>query len=71
MVPEERRGKPAGVIDRTRVDALCAEFAKLPVLDPRPADDILGYDAYGIPMDPGEMPPTQPPTSLVRWLIRI
>lgn len=24
-------------------------FARLPVLDPRPADEILGYDEHGLP----------------------
>jgi len=36
-------------IDRSRVDALCASFDALPVLDSRSADEILGYDAFGIP----------------------
>jgi antitoxin VapB len=28
---------------------LMEEFAQYPVLDDRPADEILGYDQYGLP----------------------
>jgi hypothetical protein len=34
---------------RTKVKALCDKLASLPVLDPRTPDEILGYDAFGIP----------------------
>ena len=36
-------------IDWKKVDALCAEIAALPVLDPRNPDEILGYDEFGLP----------------------
>jgi antitoxin VapB len=36
-------------IDRRKVDALCARIGALPVVDGRPPDEILGYDAFGIP----------------------
>ncbi|WP_431858307.1 type II toxin-antitoxin system VapB family antitoxin [Azospirillum sp.] len=29
--------------------AIAAEFRKLPILDPRPPDEILGYDKNGLP----------------------
>jgi antitoxin VapB len=32
-----------------RIMAIVAEIEKLPVLDPRPADEILGYDENGLP----------------------
>ncbi|WP_344482752.1 type II toxin-antitoxin system VapB family antitoxin [Glycomyces endophyticus] len=32
-----------------RLDALRAELRQLPVLDDRPADEILGYDENGLP----------------------
>jgi hypothetical protein len=31
------------------VDALCAGIGALPVLDARAPEEILGYDAFGIP----------------------
>ncbi len=31
------------------VDDLVAQFAALPVLDARSADDIIGYDEHGLP----------------------
>jgi antitoxin VapB len=31
------------------VDAIALRCASLPVRDPRPANDILGYDALGLP----------------------
>jgi len=31
------------------LDAIAVHCAGLPVLDPRSADDILGYDAAGLP----------------------
>lgn len=36
-------------IDWKKVDAICAEIAALPVLDPRSPDEIIGYDEFGIP----------------------
>jgi hypothetical protein len=41
-----KTGRP---VDRARVEALCAKLRSLPVLDPRTPDEILGYDAFGIP----------------------
>ena len=31
------------------LEAIASECAGLPVLDPRPVDEILGYDAHGLP----------------------
>jgi antitoxin VapB len=45
---EEKLRKTARPIDRTKVDALCARIA-LPVVDARTPEEILGYDAFGIP----------------------
>ncbi|HEY5890371.1 MAG TPA: type II toxin-antitoxin system VapB family antitoxin [Acidimicrobiia bacterium] len=42
----KRRKSQTGVGDRLR--ELSRELAKYPVLDDRPADEILGYD-YGLP----------------------
>ena len=42
----QRTGRP---LDRTKVKALCDQLASLPVLDSRTPDEILGYDAFGIP----------------------
>jgi antitoxin VapB len=46
---EEWLRKTDRPLNRTRVDALCARIAALPVLDARTADEILGYDTFGIP----------------------
>jgi antitoxin VapB len=35
-------------LDR-RLDRLVAEIAAMPILDDRPADEILGYDEHGLP----------------------
>ena len=43
---EEAR-RQVGVADRLR--RLAAEVAEMPVLDARPADEILGYDEHGLP----------------------
>jgi antitoxin VapB len=32
-----------------RLDEIARHSAQLPVLDPRPADEILGYDDHGTP----------------------
>jgi antitoxin VapB len=40
------RKKP---LDHKKIDAICAKLASLPVLDSRTADEILGYDSFGIP----------------------
>lgn len=31
------------------LDAIGKQCAALPVLDPRPADELVGYDEYGLP----------------------
>jgi hypothetical protein len=36
-------------IDWKKVDAITRKLATLPVLDPRAADEILGYDEFGLP----------------------
>jgi antitoxin VapB len=36
-------------IDWKKVDAITRKLAALPVLDSRTADEILGYDEFGIP----------------------
>jgi antitoxin VapB len=46
---EEWLRKTDRPLNRAKVDALCARIAALPVLDARSADEILGYDAFGIP----------------------
>ncbi len=42
-----KRGKPASVMDE--IDEIVRRFDALPVLDPRSADEILGYDENGLP----------------------
>jgi len=42
----QRTGRP---LNRARVDALCAKIGALPAVDGRTAEEILGYDASGIP----------------------
>ena len=34
---------------RAEIDRIVAELAKAPVLDDRTADEIIGYDEYGLP----------------------
>jgi hypothetical protein len=41
-----KTGRP---LNRTKVDAHCTRIGALPVADARAADEILGYDAFGIP----------------------
>jgi len=42
----QKRGRP---LNRKRVDTLCAAIGALPVVDARTPEEILGYDAFGIP----------------------
>jgi antitoxin VapB len=42
----KRKDRP---INRTRVDAISAAIGDLPVIDARTPDEILGFDAFGIP----------------------
>ena len=44
--PEADR-EPTDVI--SRLERLAAEYCALPVHDPRSADEIVGYDANGLP----------------------
>jgi antitoxin VapB len=46
---EEKLRKTGRPIDRKKVDALCARIGTLPVVDGRTPEEILGYDAFGIP----------------------
>lgn len=45
---EERLKREAEISQRLkRIEALLAELDKMPVLDDRPADEIIGYNEYG------------------------
>jgi antitoxin VapB len=46
---EDKLQKTARTLNRAEVDALCARLTALPVIDARTPDEILGYDAIGIP----------------------
>ena len=46
--PPRRRGAPDPRLV-ARMRALAADLARAPDLDPRPADEILGYDEHGLP----------------------
>jgi len=49
---EERLSRIAPPVPSDRNAAMRAFFeraSQLPVLDPRPADDIIGYDRFGLP----------------------
>jgi antitoxin VapB len=46
---EEKLRKTRQPLNRAKVDALCAGLAALPVFDARRPEEILGYDAFGIP----------------------
>jgi antitoxin VapB len=46
---EEKLQKTDRPVNRTKLDALCARIGALPVLDARTPEEILGYDALGIP----------------------
>lgn len=43
------RGPETAKRSRQRLERLLQEFDALPELDPRRADDILGYDEQGLP----------------------
>jgi len=46
----EARREPAGDAPQFRsVEEIQAYVASLPVLDPRPPDEIVGYDEHGLP----------------------
>lgn len=42
-------GGPRHDARRERLDAIARHCAALPTRDPRPADEILGYDERGLP----------------------
>ena len=46
--PSRRRGAPNPRLV-ARMRALAADLARVPDLDSRPADEILGYDEHGLP----------------------
>jgi len=46
---EDKLQKTGRPLNRAKVDALCARFGALPVVDARTPEEILGYDAFGIP----------------------
>jgi antitoxin VapB len=46
---EDKLRKTRRPLDRTKLDALCAALGALPVVDARAPEEILGYDAFGIP----------------------
>jgi antitoxin VapB len=53
----EARARTAGIapqpsqraFDDARVQAIIARVSALPLLDDRSADDIIGYDEFGVP----------------------
>lgn len=46
LAREERRGRRGAAL---RLQRLADEVATLPVVDDRPADELLGYDDRGLP----------------------
>ena len=49
MAEQEQLHDSDKPLDRIRVDAVCAKLAELPIRDSRSADEIVGYDEFGIP----------------------
>src|SRR5476649_928679 len=47
--PDRQRSKSKTAFDRASIDRLLDRAGELPILDGRPADDILGYDEGGLP----------------------
>jgi len=43
---QRRRGKQ---LDRSKLDAIVARIAALPVVDDRSPDELIGYDEFGLP----------------------
>jgi antitoxin VapB len=41
--------KPGRMPSVERMMAISERFANRPVVDPRPADEIIGYDEFGVP----------------------
>jgi hypothetical protein len=48
VLPAGPRRRTPGQI-RAAFDEAAARFGAMPVLDPRTADEIIGYDEHGIP----------------------
>jgi antitoxin VapB len=48
LAREERRGAPGDLL-LEEVLEIGRHCAALPILDPRPADELLGYDEHGLP----------------------
>lgn len=46
---ERLRGRARADLLRSDLQEIADRCAALPVLDPRPADEILGYDVHGLP----------------------
>jgi antitoxin VapB len=46
---EDQMRKTRAPLDRKSLDAICAKIDAMPVLDSRTAEEILGYDEFGIP----------------------
>ena len=46
---QSERMKPRGSRLRDEIRSIGARCAALPVLDPRSPEEILGYDAHGLP----------------------
>jgi antitoxin VapB len=46
---EDSLRKTRRPLNRAKVDDLCARIGALPVVDARTPEEILGYDAFGIP----------------------
>lgn len=44
-----RVGREAPTVNEDDIDALFDRLARMPVLDRRPPDEVLGYDANGLP----------------------
>ena len=42
-----KRGRPANLADE--LEAIARRNDHLPILDPRSADEIIGYDEFGLP----------------------
>jgi len=46
---EDKLHKTGTPFNRPKLEALSTRISALPVLDTRSPDEILGYDAFGIP----------------------
>lgn len=46
---EDKVKKTGRPLNHAKLDELYARFAALPVLDNRPAEEILDYDEFGLP----------------------